>query len=499
MPSAALDRGSLQHHGEAALRLVRRFASMDLGSLQARDAVYFSLPLLGVAPHYSTLWAVPFAAAATVLFVIAVVRARRRREASIGGVILAAFVFAAFAGASGYLGWRYGRLAAQLHARWLPEGNVLMSGAYAAAMVALIVTVWLAFYVLLRKKFAADSIALGSLAVWVIAALLSSWFVAGASFVAVWPLVGGVLMTAAASAERSDASPGAGRVLTVMLLAVPAILIVCPLVDALFYTMGLAPESGAAMAGLTALALGAVAVPTEFVVERRRWWPAGVALVAALSFLAVAVSETRYSNHHPKRVNLYYVMDADAQKASWAAKVDRTDAWTSQFLGASPKKGRPPALVAPWSTIDGVPGFLSADAPAVSLPAPQAVLVNAVPTEGGRNVTIRATPGREGDELSVWVNGVPALDVSVDGKRIAGMPAQRAPDDTSWTLNYMNAPASGATVSLTLKGSQRLTVAVVERSFGLPAVPDRAYTRRPASLMPVQDGDLTIVRRTYTF
>jgi hypothetical protein len=36
-----------------------------------------------------------------------------------------------------------------------------------------------------------------------------------------------------------------------------------------------------------------------------------------------------------------------------------------------------------------------------------------MPTEGGRNVC-SATPGREGS-APVWVNGVPALDVSVDG------------------------------------------------------------------------------------
>jgi hypothetical protein len=284
-----------------------------------------------------------------------------------------------------------------------------------------------------------------------------------------------------------------------MLLALPAILILWPLAHSFFVAMGLAPEGGAAMAVTAALAMGALAIPTEFIVERRRWWPAGVAATVTLACLAVAVTETRYSDHHPRRVNLYYVMDADAQKANWAARVNRTDAWTGQFLGASPKKGRPQALVPPWSSVDGVPGFLHSEAPVVSLPAPQAALVNAVPTEGGRNLTFRATPGREGDELSVWVNGVPALDVYVDGRRIAGMTAIRAPDDTSWTLNYMNAPASGATVSLTLKGSGRLTVAVVERSFGLPDIPGMAITPRPASLMPVQDGDMTIVRRTYTF
>ena len=88
------------------------------------------------------------------------------------------------------------------------------------------------------------------------------------------------------------------------------------------------------MGALTALGLGAVAIPTEFIVERRRWWPAGIAATTAVAFLAVAASETRYSDHHPRRVNLYYVMDADAQKANWAARVNRTDAWTGQFLGA---------------------------------------------------------------------------------------------------------------------------------------------------------------------
>jgi hypothetical protein len=179
--------------------------------------------------------------------------------------------------------------------------------------------------------------------------------------------------------------------------------------------------------------------------------------------------------------------------------VRRPDPWFAQFLGSSPKAGRPPALVPPWSSVDGVPGYLNGDAPVASLPAPEAVLVGNVRTEGGRNVAIRATPAREGDELSIWVNGVPALDVSVDGTRITGMPAHRSPDDTAWTLNYMNAPAAGVVVAMTLKGAGPLTVAVVERAFGLPELPGAAITPRPPSLIPVQDGDMTVVRRTYIF
>jgi len=276
-------------------------------------------------------------------------------------------------------------------------------------------------------------------------------------------------------------------------------LIVWPLIDALFCTMGLAPESGAAMAVLAALGLGALALPIEIITERRRWWPAGIACVITLAFLAVGMSETRYSDQHPKPANVVYVLDADAQKASWAARVRRPDPWFAQFFGAAPKTGRPPALVPPWSSVDGVPGYLSGDAPAANLPAPEAVLVGEVRTEGGRNVTIRATPAREGDELSLWINGVPALDVSVDGSRVTGIPANRAAGDTAFTVNYMNAPASGVLVAMTLKGAGPLTVAVVERSFGLPELPGAGITPRPPSLMPFQDGDVTVVRRTHTF
>jgi hypothetical protein len=496
---SALDGGSLQHHGEAALGLLRRFASLNLHKLEARDSVYFSVPLADRVAHYAATWALPLALAAAVLWVVALVRALRRKETSVGGIILATLIFAAFAGAAGFLGWRASRLVAILHERWLAEGNILMSGAYAATLVAVIAAVWLALQVLLRKVFAALSIALGALAAWVAAALLSAWFVPGASYVAVWPLLGATLAAAVMTGAKPDASPGVIRTLLIVICSVPAILIVWPLADALFVSMGLAPESGAAMAALTALGLGALTLPIEIVTERRRWWPAGVAFVAALACFAVAASETRYSDQHPKPANVLYVLDADKQLASWAVRVNRPDSWFTQFLGPDPKRGRPPALVPPWSSVDGIPGYLNASAPVVALPVPQAELVRAVPTEGGRNVTIRATPAREGDELSVWINGVPALDVSVDGTRVTGIPASRAADDTAFTLNYMNAPASGALIAMTLKGSGPLTVAVVERAFGLPDLPGRPIAPRPPSLMPVQDGDLTVVRRTYTF
>jgi hypothetical protein len=287
-----------------------------------------------------------------VLFVVVAApgaaRGQRRRH-------YAAALYAAFAGAAGYLGWRFGRLAGTLHERWLPDGNVLMSAPYAAAMVAFIMAVWLALYVLLRKRFAAHSIALGAAFVLLLAAGVSSWFAVGASYVVTWPLIGSLLAAMAASSGRPEAGPGAGRTAVVMLLAVPAILILWPLVYTFFVAMGLAPEGGVAAATLTALAMGALAVPIEFTVERRRWWPAGIAATIALACLAVAVSG-RLLDRHPRPASITS-LDAGAGTANLGqCRADRPDAWFTQFLGASPRPDTA-ALVQPWSSVNGVPRF----------------------------------------------------------------------------------------------------------------------------------------------
>jgi hypothetical protein len=44
-----------------------------------------------------------------------------------------------------------------------------------------------------------------------------------------------------------------------------------------------------------------------------------------------------------------------------------------------------------------------------------------------------------------------------------------------------------------------LTVAVTERAAGWPELPGKTFAPRPESLVPIQTGDQTVVRRTYVF
>ena len=317
-----------------------------------------------------------------------------------------------------------------------------------------------------------------------------------------WPALGSVR----AGIVLPGAGPRAGqagivRALVIVVLTAPVALILWPLAAALVDTMGLAPESGAAIALVTTFALASLAAPIDVVAEGRRFWPAGAALLAALACAGAGIAATPYSAAYPQTVNMEYVLDADAGTARWAARMAKPDAWAEQYLGSSPSSGRPTALVPPWSRVEGVPGYLKAEAPVLELPAPSASLVSsATVSDGqGRTLSFHVRPAADGHMLSVWTNGAAVLDAALGGKPLKVSTAPRAADDTAWSIDFVNAPAGGATITLTVKGRERLTVALLDRTAGLPAIPGRTFTPRPPTIVPIQSGDTTSVRRTYTY
>ncbi|MEK6629352.1 MAG: M28 family peptidase, partial [Acidobacteriota bacterium] len=243
-----LDRGSLQHHGLAALALVRRFGALDLATIRDRDAIYFGIPIIGMAVRYSSFWAWPLAAGALLLWLWITIRARRAHHTSIGGLILAFLVFVILAGAAGFWGFRFSRVVDRVHHGWLPAGNVLTSGPYAGALVASVATVWLALYVLLRKKFKPHTLALGVAGVSAVLTAVATQAIAGGSYVLLWPVAGSVLAAAVLPEASGTRAAYAARTLLVCALGLPAVLILWPLAADLFATLGVSPEGGAAMA-----------------------------------------------------------------------------------------------------------------------------------------------------------------------------------------------------------------------------------------------------------
>ena len=492
------------------LRLARRFALDGPGLAPgARRRLLRAAPAATSRRTTRRLWAVPFAVAAAVLFASAVAgRGGGRRPASAAS----SWPRSSLRRSRAHRATSAGATAAwprSCHERWLPEGNVLMSGPYAATMVALhhrgVAGVLRAGAQEVRRAFHRARSAVRAAAR---PRACRPGSPAAPAYVCVWPLAGRAARRAGVALPRrtdSAASAPGGRLL-LWVLAIPAILIAWPLVAGVLRApWGSRPRAALAMAvadrhwpGRPGDSHGVHRGAAPMVAGRCR-------ALATLACLAV-VGElmTRYSDRHPEaRQRLSTCWMPTRRRRAGPSRVDRPD----RVVRPVPRRrrrvtGRPAALVPPWSSVDGVRGSCTSEAPVLRSAGAAGRARQRRPDRGR---TQRHLPSRRRDGratiLSVWVNGVSALDVSVDGRRVDGAFTRRAPDDTAWTLNYITRPRQASTVSLTLRG-----IAAADRGGGRTRIRAahaaghlRPHFRAPHRCSRSRRATMTIVRRTYTF
>ncbi len=493
---ANLDRRSLQQQGEATLALARHFGDADLSLTRGPDAVYFSVPFANAVVHYSTAAALPLAGVGLMVWVLAFRHWYRRKHTGFPGLLIGCLVVSAFGAAALFAGLRANRALTWVHERALPEGNVTMSAPYAMALALCALAAWLAFYALLRRRFAAQTIALSSSLVVVMAAIFSAMRLAGASFVALWPLFGALVSILWMPADPTRHASEGGRAFILWLFSVPVILIFPPLTLLLFSAVGLSAEGGAILAIATVISAWMLVPQTELITEGRRFWPAALALVCALGAFVAGAATTRYSPSHPRNDALIYFADTDSRTAFWTARVDRPDPWLAQYLGGAPRPGRPATMIAPWLSASSTAGFLNTPEPFVDLPPPRAELIESAPLESGRSITLRLVPGTAGHLITLWLKGTSPEKAELEG-RDASPPVR--PSLSWWGLSYANAPQEGIRLKLQLRGTAPVTMTLIDWASGLPANPGRSFAPRPAWSTPISRGDQTLVRREYRF
>lgn len=491
---ASLDRGSLEAHGTTVLALTRRFGDLDLGNLDARDAVFFSVPL-GLAVAYSTFWVLPLTGLIGALWILSFLYLKRRGTTSIGGTILAILVLAVLTAAAVFAGVRYQRFPAWLHDRWLPEAAVTTNPAYALALVCLIAGVWMAAHALLRRWFAAQTLALGASFLWLLAAGAAAWWLPGASYVVSWPLAATLVSTLALPSDTAGRQPPLFTLVLLWALAAVVLAIVTPTGASLFSAVGIGIEGGAALAVCTLLALGTLVPQLDVVTSGRRWWPAGVALLAGVGALAAGAWTAPYGPSHPKPVNVMYVLDADNGKASWAIGTVRLHPWFQQFVTTSPSRGQLPAL----GGVRWLGDVWHHDAPALALASPEAVLVDDTVAQGDRLVTLRVASPRGARTLTLRIPDATVVDTWVGGHRVGGEQGGPGWEQGRWALSFVNPPDTGFQVQVRIKGQVPVTLGLTDSAAGLPDLPGRTFDPRPPELTTIQTGDMTVVSRTMRF
>jgi hypothetical protein len=484
-----LDERSLQHLGSYVLALARQFGDANLDQPKKTDAIFFNL--LGFVIHYPTGWAIPFMAFTVVLFIVIVGPGFRRRQLTLGGILLGflALLGSMIVAALGvYLVWTLIRVL-------YPDDNIwalqYKASLYWFGFAGLTVSIIATLYVGFRQRISVANLAVGALLWWLLATVLTSVLFPPVSFGVTCPLLFsllglGVLFTL----DERSASPWS-RFAALTLTAVPAVLVYAPAIHGVTLVGGLllAPIVPV-LAVVIALLLGLLIPHLDLIARLNRWVLPGAAAIIGLGFLLVGTLTAGFDARHPKPNSIFYALNVDTQKAIWASYDQAPDDWTAQFFGSDAETG---------SVTDHLPRasqpLLHSEAPSVDLVTPSVEFLDEDMSDGVRTLRMRITAPSQANLLNVTADAQ-IMGAAVDGERLPNVTDddRRQP---AWTLDYWSPPPEGFELTLEIKGTEPLTLTATAGTPGLPAILDNSYRDRPADMMPIVE-DMTMVSKSFT-
>ena len=491
-----IDPGSLQHQGDYALALARRFGEGGLGGLHDGDVVAFDL-LGGVLVLYPRSWAGPLSVVLAVAYGALLVVGLRRRRLTLSGLLAGAvngLLALAFTAALVAVTWAivksaYGTAGAS-------SLQVYNDDPHSAGLVALVLAIGMAVYLWgLDHARVLDTAAAALL--WVLAAALYfSWAFPGMSYLLSWPLAAAMAALAVVFAlEPLDRPDGRLAPLPLAVLwmgAAPALLLAGSSLYLLFVASGIK----LVVVVISVWLLLALLVPLVDAIAYPRRWPVPAALAAAGVLLFVGLSPaTGYGSGWPRTDSLFYRLDASTGDAWWATLDEAPDAWTGRVLGSGDRWLEGHEHFPQWHFRD----YHRASAPVFELPAPRLTLVGDEVRGGRRHLRLRLASPRAAPHLSLLLDDAAGEVVAaVEGTAVAGGDST-FPDYSArhWHVDVLGVPGRGVTVFLRVRSGLRLRFTVVDLSPGLPAAAAASIGPRPAGFAQGDQGDATVVSRSY--
>jgi hypothetical protein len=480
----AMDRDSLQHHGDNALAMAREFGALDLTDLtNGGDATYFPVPGLLVRYPGELVWPLAVLALVAVLALGWVVR--RRLFAALGLALLPIIVAPVLA---------QGLWALLVMVR--PEYGGMPIDPYrpmwyrlaVIALSALIVLVW---YALLRRRIGAAALAVGGLTWLAILGVVLAGLAPGGSYLAALPA-----LSVAVSALIATRLGERGAAAVLIIGALIPVVILLPTVVMLFPALGMPMAGvGAFLTVLLGLALlpvldlihpapGGARGPEALKARRLGALPTLVAAVAAIVCTATGLAVDRFDEEHPSLTHLMYALDADNGTARWLSEEATPQAWTARYVTGEP------ATVSDTLPAFGGELLRSGPAPAATLPAPALTLLSEEKSGDQRTMRLLLDPQRAVRFTTLHVSAE-VVSASIGGRTLAGGPS-------GWGFVFHAPAETGVEIALTVRSSGPVTFRAMDGSDDLPSIP--GFQPRPAGVgvLGSHSSELVAVAKTYT-
>lgn len=224
----------------------------------------------------------------------------------------------------------------------------------------------------------------------------------------------------------------------------------------------------------------------------RRWVPVA-AFALVLVFAGFAFASAPFSERSPQPLSLQYFRDAGTGQAQWLALGARPLPKGVQSAGGFSGQRE---TAYPWAPAE-LRAFKSA-APGLDVPAPQVTVLEDSANAGQRRLRLLLKSVRSAPEAAVFLPAEAKLQsAKVNGEEVplnAGR--RRARQPAAWrSIGMVTLPPEGAEIELVLGETKPLDAYVYDLSSGVPAAGAALLKSRPASAVPFQDGDTTLVAK----
>ncbi|MEV1317817.1 M28 family peptidase [Micromonospora arborensis] len=495
---AAMDRGSLQQHGDNALGLAREFGRTDLTDLRSRhDATYFPVP--GGLVRYPGWLTLPLALLAVAAVATLGWLTRRRGRASTGrlaaGFALALVPIVA-APVAAQLLWLAITKIRPGYAELLDPYRPIW---YRLAVLALAAAILFTWYALTRRRIGPAALAVGGLAWLALLGVLLAVAVPGGAYLTTLPALAGALGGLVALRTRQT---GPWPVVAVTAAAAVGVIILLPTVVLLFPALGMAMGG---VAALVAVLLGLTALPVVDLLHpqaggqrgmralrarRLGVLPAAAAAVAAVVLAGVGLGVDRFDAAHPAPTHLMYALDAGTGQARWLSHESDPQSWTDGYVdGVTDVSDDFPGL--------GDGELRAGPAQPANLPAPKLEVLADTSSGGERTLRLRLTPQRAARLATLHVDTSTATVLRAE---VAGRSVPVEPRAGKWGfgLVFHAPPTEGIEIALTLRptGGQ-VALRAMDASDGLDALP--GFRPRPPAVGVVgsHSSEMLAVARTY--
>ncbi|MEU4422744.1 M28 family peptidase [Actinoplanes sp. NPDC024001] len=495
----AMDRDSLQHHGDNALALTRELGGRDLTALESGgDATYF--PAAGLLVRYPGALVWPLAVLALVAVAALAWLVRRQGRSTARRMIAAAGltlipILSAPALAQGL--WA-------LLVLIRPEYGGMPIDPYRPlwyrlAVIALAAATVLAWYALLRRRIGPAALAVAGFGWLAVLGVVLAAVTPGGAYVATLPALAGALAGLVAIHV-----PDGVAVAVIAAGAAVAMVILLPTVWMLFPALGM-PMAGVG-AFLTVL-LGLALLPVADLIHpaaggargmealRARRLGAVPTLAAVLAVLACTVTGLavdRFDAKHPSLTHLMYALDADNNTARWLSEEAEPQEWTAQYVSGSPEP------VTASLPAFGDEKLRSGPAPAFAdLPAPNLTLVADTRSGDTRTLRVRLTPQRAARFVTLHVSH----ETKVFSATVGGQPVEttgEAGGGWNFGIVFHAPPQEGVEVELTVHGTGPVRFRAMDASDNVTEVPGFKPRPEGVGVLGSHSSEMVAVAKTYS-